>query len=189
MHTCRTRSIVFVKWRQCASHLVHPIGMRTVPVLPPAESLCVYRPPDMSGHVLGRFLFALKIAISHVSIWTSGPPKSASRTTSRSVQAFSRAHDRDRQIYRPRCRPSMSIGRIYRPTAYVVLRCSLLILDRMHNIYYAVVTTRRRSIHGSFDECNWVTVSNLRRSQTTYTLTLYSDFAHLVMVRSAKSFK
>ena len=39
-------------------------------MLPPAESLWVYRPPDMSGHVLGRPHFALKIAHSRVGIWT-----------------------------------------------------------------------------------------------------------------------
>jgi len=64
-------SVVFARLRQCAPHLVHPIGIRTVPVLPPAESLLVYRAPEMSGHALGWFLFALKIALSRVAMMTS----------------------------------------------------------------------------------------------------------------------
>jgi len=63
-------SVVFARWRQCVPHLVHPISICTVPVLLPAESLSVYRPPDMSRHVLGRPLFALKIAPARVGIWT-----------------------------------------------------------------------------------------------------------------------
>ena len=119
--------------------------------------------------------------------WTTQPSPHPEQHLDR-FRRFSRAHDRDRRIYRPRCRPSVEIGRIYRPTAYVVLRCSLIILAC--TIFITLLSRPGEgSMHGSFDECNWVTVSNLRRSQTTYTLTLYSDFAHLVTVRSAKSFK
>jgi len=56
-----------------------PIGIHTLPVLPPAELLWVYQPPVMSGRVLGRHLFALKIAHSHMVIstksntWFFGP--------------------------------------------------------------------------------------------------------------------
>ena len=39
-----------------------PMGIRTVSVLPPAESLWVHRPANVSGHDLGRPLFLLKIA-------------------------------------------------------------------------------------------------------------------------------
>jgi len=59
-------SIVFARLRQRAPHLVHPIDInRTVPVLPPSESLWVYRPPGMSraSH------FAFKIALH---VWGSG---------------------------------------------------------------------------------------------------------------------
>ena len=57
-------SVVFARRRQCAPHLVHPIGNRTVPVLPPAESLWVYWPLDVRAYVLCRPLFTLKTATS-----------------------------------------------------------------------------------------------------------------------------
>ena len=55
---------------------VHPIKYTpnctgTIPVLPPAESLWVYRPPDMFGHVISRPLFPSKLPL-HVS--GSGSP-------------------------------------------------------------------------------------------------------------------
>jgi len=54
----------------CTSIQYTPIGILIVPVLPPAESLWVYRPPDMSRHVLGRPPFALNIVRWRVGIWT-----------------------------------------------------------------------------------------------------------------------
>jgi len=47
-----------------------PTGICTLLVLPPAELFWVYQPPVMSGHVLGRHHFALKIAHSRMVIWT-----------------------------------------------------------------------------------------------------------------------
>jgi len=58
-------SIVFARWCQSAPHVVAQIGIGTVPVLPPAESLSVYRPPDMLKHVPVRPLPPLKTAPLH----------------------------------------------------------------------------------------------------------------------------
>ena len=52
-------SVVFVRWHQC---VVHTVGICTIPVLPPAKSLWAYQLLDVSGHVLGRPFFTLKIA-------------------------------------------------------------------------------------------------------------------------------
>jgi len=64
-------SIVFA-WLICGPHLVHyiPIGIRTVPVLSPAESLWIYQLLVMSGHGLARPHFALKLVPSRVGNWT-----------------------------------------------------------------------------------------------------------------------
>jgi len=53
-------SIVFAMLRQ---RTPHPIGIRTVSVLPPAESFWTYRPPDMSKYIPGGRPFALKIVL------------------------------------------------------------------------------------------------------------------------------
>jgi len=63
-------SVVFTRWRQCAPHLVHPNRYPHRSDSACAESLWTYRPSIVSGHALGRPIFALKIAHSHVR---SGP--------------------------------------------------------------------------------------------------------------------
>jgi len=59
---------VFARWRQCASHLVHPIGIHTVLVLPPADSLWVYWLLDIRA-CPGLATFPVKIA----SVWIWAP--------------------------------------------------------------------------------------------------------------------
>jgi len=71
LHRRHTRTVQCI--RQVAPmcrHLMHSVDVRTLPMLPPAESLWVYRPPNMSWHVLGRPLFTFKIVPSYSSIWT-----------------------------------------------------------------------------------------------------------------------
>jgi len=58
----------------------------------------------------------------HLIHGSFGPPESTSQTTSRSVQPFCRAHDRDRPTDRPRYSVCSNRDRIY---VYVVLRCSI----------------------------------------------------------------
>jgi len=64
------------------------IGIHTVSVLPPTESV------STDEHVLSRPVFALTSAPSRVAIWTNlvhgsfGPHESTSQTASRSVQTF-----------------------------------------------------------------------------------------------------
>jgi len=98
-------STVFARWRQRAPHPLHPNQHLTIPVLPPAESLWVYRLPDTSGPAY----FALKIAHSCVGIWTPsnawflGPPVHTQMVSWSVIQfsCFYRAHNhytpRDRQ--------------------------------------------------------------------------------------------
>ena len=73
-----------------------PIGIRTIPVLPPAESLWVYRPPVMSGSVqswAGHFspskllihAWGSRPNLTHASF---SPPEFTSETASRSLQPF-----------------------------------------------------------------------------------------------------
>jgi len=64
------------------------IGMWTLPVLPPAESFWVYRPPNMSGYVLGRSLPLQVFTCGDLDHVFSRPPESKSQTASRSVQPF-----------------------------------------------------------------------------------------------------
>ena len=83
------RSIVFVRRRQYAPHLVHRNRHSRRTGAAPAESLWVCRPPDMSGHVMGRPLFALKINPSCVGICSPSilsPSESTTRKVSWSVQ-------------------------------------------------------------------------------------------------------
>jgi len=64
-------SVIFVRWRQCAPHLVHPNRHpHRTDAAPCWVALSISTAPDMSGHVLGRPLFAIKIAPSRVGIWT-----------------------------------------------------------------------------------------------------------------------
>ena len=110
--SCETRSvthadhsIVLARWHQCAPHLVHLIGIHTVPVLPPAESLWVHQPSDVSG----MSWFSLFLPSKLLCIWRSGPHlihgslgqlKSTSQMASRLVQPFLQAQGQ--------CRPTVT---------------------------------------------------------------------------------
>jgi len=81
----RTQSVVFPRWRQCDSVSYIPVGICTIPMLPPVESLWVHRPPGMSW--VGCFSCS-KLRL-HVKICTHGSftsHESASQMTAWSVQ-------------------------------------------------------------------------------------------------------
>jgi len=59
-------SILFARWHQCAKHLVHPIGICTILVLPTAELIWVYRLLDR----LSMSFLPLKLPLRE---WRSGP--------------------------------------------------------------------------------------------------------------------
>ena len=60
-------SIIFARWRQCAPYSASA-PYQCCSLLSRYEY--VYRPPDMSGHVLGQALFAIEIAPSLAGICT-----------------------------------------------------------------------------------------------------------------------
>jgi len=106
-------SVVFTRCGQCASYLVHRNQHPDRTGAAPAESFSVYRPPDMSRHVLSRLFFALKIVLSLVAVCgdmdshlihgSLSPLESTSQTASRPVHAVqpllqdSRSWQTDRQ--------------------------------------------------------------------------------------------
>jgi len=82
-----------------------PIEIRVVPMLPLAQSICVYRPQDMSEHVPGRSPSKLTLRMGnldpHLIHGSLGPPETTYQTTFiEQFGHFCRAHDRHSPINR-----------------------------------------------------------------------------------------